>query len=117
MPSPHSWIPGDIASPLAAEMALRRLRIAASVLMLGSGFAGLGYQIAWTRQSAAWLGHEAAATLAIVAAFFGGIGAGAWVLGGRIDATRAPARWYALCEALIGVWGLMLALIMEPASR
>ncbi len=54
------------------------VRAAAVALMLASGFAGLGYQIVWTQQSALWLGHEAAAMLAIVAAFFGGLGMVRW---------------------------------------
>ena len=85
--------------------------------MVASGFAALGYQIAWTQQAAVWLGHEAAAVLAVVAAFFGGLAIGALVLGPRIDASSSPARWYAACEAAIGLWSLALAFLMAPASR
>ena len=46
--------------------------VLACALMVTSGFAGLAYQIIWTQQSTAWLGHESAAVLAVVAAFFGG---------------------------------------------
>src|SRR5882672_4371786 len=85
--------------------------------MVASGFAALGYQIAWTQQAAVWLGHEAAAVPAVVAAFFGGLAIGALVLGPRIDASALPARWYAACEAAIGLWSLALAFLMAPASR
>ena len=88
----------------------------ALVLMLASGFAGLGYQIVWTQQSALWLGHEAAAVLAVVAAFFGGLALGALALGARIERSLHPARWYAACEALIAAWGLVLALLITPVS-
>jgi spermidine synthase len=83
----------------------------ASILavLVGSGFAGLGYQIIWTQQSATWLGHEAAAMLAVVAAFFGGIAIGAFALGKRIERSLHPARWYAACEVIIGLWSLALA--------
>lgn len=84
--------------------------------MVASGFAGLGYQIVWTQQGALWLGHEAVAVLAVVAGFFGGLAAGALLLGSRIDRSASPARWYAACEAVIGVWGLALAFLLEPAS-
>ena len=50
-------------------------------LMVASGFAGLGYQIVWTQQCGLWLGHEAAAVLAVVAAFFGGLAVGALEIG------------------------------------
>ena len=61
----------------------------AAALMLASGAAALGYQIVWTQQAAIWLGHEAAAVLAVVAAFFGGLALGALALGPRIEEARA----------------------------
>jgi spermidine synthase len=93
------------------------MHVATIFLMAASGFAGLGYQIAWTQQSAVWLGHESAAMLAIVAAFFGGLSLGAWWSGRRIDASPRPAFWYAGCEAVIGLWGAVLIFLMAPAAR
>jgi spermidine synthase len=91
-------------------------RSLAIALMAASGFAALGYQIVWTQQSALWLGHETAAVLAVVAAFFGGIALGAISLSSRIDASAHPARWYAGCEAAIGLWSLALIFLMAPVS-
>jgi spermidine synthase len=88
----------------------------ALALMVASGFAALGYQIVWTQQSALWLGHDAAAVLAVVAAFFGGLAVGALVLGSRIDRSAKPARWYAVCEGAIGLWSLALALLLGPVA-
>ena len=85
--------------------------------MVASGFAGLGYQIVWTQQFALWLGHEAAAVLAVVTAFFAGLGVGALVLGRRIEASARPERWYAGCELLIALWSVALALLMAPISE
>ena len=85
-------------------------------LMVASGFAGLGYQIVWTQQASRWLGHEAAALLAVITAFFGGLALGALALGRRIDRSSRPARWYAGCEVLIALWSLVLALAMAPIS-
>ena len=78
--------------------------------MAASGFAGLGYQIVWTQQCALWLGHESAAVLAVVAAFFGGLAVGALALGPRIETSTRPVRWYAGCELVIASWSLLLAL-------
>ena len=86
----------------------------ALALMFASGFASLGYQIVWTQQFAIWLGHETAALLAVVAAFFGGLAIGALLLGARIEKSPAPARWYAACEALIALWSVALAWLIEP---
>jgi len=67
-----------------------RRRRASLLLMVASGFAALGYQIVWTQQCALWLGHESAAVLAVVGAFFGGLGAGALALGARIARSPRP---------------------------
>ena len=93
-----------------------RRRVAAWALMVASGFAGLGYQIVWTQQAASWLGHESAAVLAVVTAFFGGLAVGAATLGPAIERSDRPVRWYAGCELGIGAWGLVLAWGMAPAS-
>lgn len=88
----------------------------ALLLMAASGFAGLGWQIVWTQQGALWLGHETAAVLAVVSAFFGGLALGAAALGARIARSPHPARWYAACEAVIAGWGALLVVVMAPAS-
>lgn len=90
---------------------------AALLLMLASGASALGYQIVWTQQASLWLGHETAAVLAVVAAFFGGLALGALLLSPRIGRSARPARWYAGCELLIGGWSLALALLMAPAAE
>lgn len=82
--------------------------------MVASGFAGLGYQIVWTQQCALWLVHEAAAVLAVVTAFFGGLAVGALALGPRIERSQRPARWYAACEVVIAIWAVVLALLLAP---
>lgn len=100
----------------AAANGRSRQIVLACLLMVASGFAGLAYQIVWTQQSTSWLGHESAAVLAVVAAFFGGLALGALTLGSRIDRSARPARWYAGCEIAIGLWSLTLAALLEPAS-
>ncbi len=91
-------------------------RFAPALLMVLSGFAGLGYQIVWTEQCAQWQGHESAAVLAVVAAFFGGLGVGALTLGARIEKSARPLRWYAGCELLIALWSLVLVSLMPLFS-
>lgn len=109
---------GVVATSAAPALRLRgeRARRLAPGLMLMSGFAALGYQIVWTQQCALWLGHESAAVLAVVAAFFGGLATGAWALGARIERSGRPARWYAMCEIGIAIWAMLLALSLAPIS-
>lgn len=110
----RSALPADaIPTPALGSGALAGLTCG---LMLASGFAGLGYQIVWTQQAALSLGHEAAAVLAVITAFFGGLALGAWVLGPRIEQSLRPAQAYALCELAIAVWSGVLTLVLAPAS-
>ena len=78
------------------------------LLLIASGAAGLGYQIVWTRMLSIGLGHEIFAMLAVVAAFFAGLGLGALAFDARIARSRRPGLWYAGLEALIGAWTLAL---------
>lgn len=84
----------------------------ALVLMALSGAAGLGYQIVWTQQLGIWLGHEMIAVLAVVAAFFGGLAAGAYASDRLLAKSSRPALSYAGCEAAIALWGVALSFVL-----
>lgn len=103
--------------PAAHARVMRPPLAAALLLMLASGAAALGYQIVWTQQAAVWLGHESAAVLAVVTAFFGGLALGSLALGPRIERSARPARWYAGCELLAAAWAGVLAACLAPAGR
>lgn len=101
---------------MSSNSSSKRSSVIAWPVMLASGFAGLGYQIVWTQQAALWLGHEAAAVLAVVTAFFAGLALGAALLGPTIENSARPERWYAGCELTIAAWSLALALLLAPVS-
>src|SRR5215475_15334454 len=71
-------------------------------IVTASGFAGLGYEIVWTRQLSLALGTEMMAVLGVIAGFFGGLALGAFPLDKMIRQARSPRRAYALLEAVIG---------------
>ena len=79
------------------------------LLFLLSGFCGVGYQLIWTKQFTAGLGHEMPALLAVMSAFFAGIALGGWKLDRAIDRSADPQRTYALLEFAIGGWALVSA--------
>jgi spermidine synthase len=107
---------GALVAPERAGIASRLRLLAALGLMAASGVAALGYEIVWTHQNALWLGQETAAVLAVLAAFFGGLGIGAAALAGPITRAARPARWYAGCEIVIALWSLVLAFAMPEAA-
>src|SRR5262249_19131245 len=78
-----------------------------------SGIAGLGYELVWVRMFAVGSGHEVPSLLGVVAAFFGGVALGAWVLDRPIRQSPVPGRWYAALEAAIGVWALV-SIVLIP---
>jgi spermidine synthase len=96
-------------------MALRRR------LFLGlyacSGAAALVYEVTWTRLLTLQLGHTVAAASTVLAAFMGGLAAGAWIAGraderlaGSNDAPARRLRCYAFLETVVAVAALLLPL-------
>jgi spermidine synthase len=98
------------------EIAMSR-NAAPYTLMSLSGFAGLGYEIVWTRMLSASLGHEIIAVLAVVAAFFGGLALGSWTLDRPLSVAKKPGYWYAGMEIAIGLWALSLSFGFPWANR
>ena len=82
-----------------------------------SGFAGLGYEIVWTRMLALQLGHEIVATLSVITAFFAGLLLGSLVLGMRAARSARPWRWYAGLELAIGAWAVALTVLLPATGR
>jgi spermidine synthase len=82
-----------------------------------SGFAGLGYEMVWTRMLSVGLGHEIVAVLAVVAAFFSGMALGSFSLDGSVSRSSRPGRWYAALEAVVGIWSLALIALIPWANR
>lgn len=80
-----------------------------AIVALVSGAAGLAAQVVWTQQAGIWLGHDVAAVLAVVSAFFGGMALGAALLGRRIEASARPLAWYVGCEVTMAAWTVLLA--------
>lgn len=75
--------------------------------LFGSGFASLGYQMVWTKQLGALFGLEAPAILAIVAAYMGGLTAGAILAESDVLRRLSPVGRFAFLEWIIGLWGLV----------
>lgn len=86
-------------------------------IVAASGFAGLGYEIVWTRQLSLALGTEMMAVLGAVAGFFAGLALGAFALDGLIRRTQRPHIVYAALEAVIGLWGLANVWLLPAAGR
>ena len=86
------------------------LRVA--LLLFGSGFCALAYQIAWLRLLRLVFGSSTWASAAVLAIFMGGLGLGGWVLGRRAERAANPLALYAWLEIGISIAaGLSVPLI------
>lgn len=88
-------------------------RLAAYAAFVLSGFAGLVYEVLWSRYLGLLVGHSAYAQVIVLAVFLGGMGAGALVTGARSARLRDPLKWYARVEIVIGVLGF----VFDPVFR
>ncbi len=100
----HSFVTNTMSQDNTTQPPRFRVALLYTVFFL-SGVAGLGYQMAWSRMFTVGLGHEMPSVLAVVAAFFGGLALGSWLLDGPVSRSERPGRWYVWLEVLIGAWG------------
>ncbi len=77
-----------------------------------SGFAALLYQTAWLRQFSLVFGTSELAVAAVLAAYMGGLAAGAAVAGRYIGRVRRPILVYGVLEAGIAVSALAVPLLL-----
>src|SRR5207245_8408909 len=99
---PPSRVPGAPAVPPTGP----RPPLVA-LLLVGSGFCALVYEVAWLRMLRLVFGASTAAAAAVLAIFLGGLGLGGILLGRRADAAPTPLRLYAAPET--GVAGAAAA--------
>ncbi len=94
------------------------LRVALG-LIFASGLAGLGYQTTWIRLFSAGLGHEVPAVVSVLAAFLGGVAAGAWTSERLLaqPGRHHAARWLARLELTVGGWSVVTAWLIPALNE
>src|SRR2546429_9949416 len=76
-----------------------------SLLFFFSGATGLVYELLWVRILYQAFGSTIQSITTVVAAYMGGLGLGAWLLGRRADRHARPAALYGRLGIAIGVFG------------
>ncbi|HSL83407.1 MAG TPA: spermidine synthase, partial [Thermoanaerobaculia bacterium] len=94
---------------------MRPYTLRVALLLLGSGFCSLVYQIAWLRLLRLVFGSSTAASAAVLAIFMGGLGLGRLLLGPRADRVRTPLLLYAVREGGIAVAAGLSPLLVAGA--
>jgi spermidine synthase len=94
--------------------AARRARHALfGLIFVVSGAAGLVYELVWVRELYQVFGSTIHSVTTVVAAYMGGLGLGAYVLGRRADRHPRPAAFYGVLEVAIGLFGLASPWVLQ----
>src|SRR5437867_11448248 len=86
-----------------------------ALLFFLSGATGLVYELLWVRLLYQAFGSTIQSVTTVVAAYMGGLGLGAWLLGRRADRSPRPAVLYGWLEIAIGVFGIISPLVLALA--
>src|SRR3989441_753572 len=135
MPPSSAWLrptPSSPTRPIWRTSSSRRSRISRrrcatcmrskpalgySILFFLSGATGLVYELLWVRLLYQAFGSTIQSVTTVVAAYMGGLGLGAWLLGRRADREPSPAALYGRLELLIGVFGILSPLVLGLARH
>ena len=90
--------------------------LAYSLLFFWSGATALVYELLWIRLLYQAFGSTIQSVTTVVAAYMGGLGLGAWLLGSRGDSHPRPAALYGWLEIAIGCFGLASPLVFGMVS-
>src|SRR5262245_66448231 len=80
-----------------------------------SGASGLILELVWTRMLTLVFGSTTLAVSTVLTAFMGGLGLGSYLAGKVADRVRDPVRAYALAEAAIGAYALVVPWVIDAA--
>jgi spermidine synthase len=86
-------------------------------LFIGSGCAALIYEIVWFQVLQLVIGVSAVSLAVLLGTFMGGMFAGSLLLTRYVSPEEHPLRVYAKLEAMIGISGALLILVMPLVGR
>lgn len=88
------------------------MRVVVLACFFLSGASGLILEMLWTRMLTLVFGSTTLAVSTVLTAFMGGLGLGSYLAGRYADRLKHPVRAYALAEAGIGLYALLVPLVM-----
>jgi predicted membrane-bound spermidine synthase len=86
-------------------------------LFVGSGAAGLVYQVVWSRELVLVFGNTTQAVSTIVTAFMAGLGFGSLAGGRWASRSRRPLRLYGALELGVALFAVMLPLVFDDLAQ
>src|SRR5450432_3825129 len=88
------------------------MRVVVLACFFLSGASGLILEMLWTRMLTLVFGSTTLAVSTVLTAFMGGLGLGSYLAGKYADRLKNPVRAYALAEAGIGFYALLVPLVV-----
>ncbi|MCA9669353.1 MAG: fused MFS/spermidine synthase [Myxococcales bacterium] len=88
------------------------MRSVAILCFFLSGASGLIFQVIWTRMFSLVFGATTLALSTVLTAFMGGLALGSFIAGRLADRIKDPLKAYALAEAGVGLFALILPLVV-----
>ena len=86
-------------------------------LLFGSGMCALIYQMVWLREFRFVFGASTLASAAVLSVFLGGLGAGGFWFGRRVDRNPRPLALYAYLELFIAASAALTPLLVWMARE
>jgi spermidine synthase len=90
------------------------VRFAPFLAFFLSGASSLIFQSIWTRYLHHVFGSTSVAMSTVLSVFMAGLGLGAWLFGRYASRIRHPLMTYAVAEAGVAVFGLLIPLLVQP---
>ena len=88
-----------------------------ALFFIFSGAAGLIYESVWARYISLLVGHSAYAQVIVLVIFLGGMAIGSLLTARWSERIRAPLLWYALAEAVIGLFAMQFHSVFVAVTR
>jgi spermidine synthase len=96
-----------------------RSPVSVYLLFFLSGFAGLVYEISWSRQIGLLFGNTAQAAAVVLGTYFCGLALGSWIAARMASRIERPLVGYGAAELLVALWAMLtpvlLGLFRAPA--
>src|SRR6185436_19706677 len=86
------------------------------LLFIGSGCAALIYEVVWLQRLSLVVGSSAISIGVTLGTFMGGMCAGSLLLSKYVRRSEHPLKVYAMLEAGIGVWALVILALLPLAG-
>lgn len=95
-------VPSGSSAPASTRAAHGSVRVAALVVLAGTGFVSIAAEVAYTKALAIFLGGTTYGFATILSVFLLGIAGGSWAIKSRLDGIERPAAWLAVGLLVLG---------------